>query len=313
MRACVLAIGVLLVLSAASGASLSTVPKGNLVQDPGAELAVPAHDGGFAVIPIPGWQTDSKFTAIAYGDTNVPTAAEAAAWHGEKVFFAGGADNALAHARQTIDVSSAAAEIDAGRLTATLAAALGGYSGQDDYATVTAIARDAGGRQLGAVTVGPVKAADRGGVTKLVPRSATAPIPARTHSIDIVLTATRMSGAYNDGYLDSVSLTIGVAKGDRTPPKVTALPSSGKAKTWIKLRHTMTDDSGTARAEYRVYRGSSLRSKHMGDWLTVKAGAVYGVTYRTSAVGNLKFCVQAWDKAGNASKLSCASLTISRR
>ena len=63
-------------------------------------------------------------------------------------FFAGGNTGPSAGS-QTIDVSGAAAEIDAGGVTATLSGLLGGFDGQDDRATLSAAFLTAAGAPAG--------------------------------------------------------------------------------------------------------------------------------------------------------------------
>jgi hypothetical protein len=95
-------------------------------------------------------------------------------------------------------VSAAATEIDAGTLTATLSADLGGFSTQGDNAAVTATFLSPAGAQLGTLTVGPVTAADRSNTTQLLHRSAARTVPPGTRTVRVVLTATKTDGAYND-------------------------------------------------------------------------------------------------------------------
>jgi hypothetical protein len=88
---------------------------------------------------------------------------------------------------------------------------LGGYATQTDRATVTATFISATAAALGTISLQPVTAADRGSVTNLIPRSASGPVPAGTRGIAVRIDAVRDAGAYNDGYIDNVSLTLGSA------------------------------------------------------------------------------------------------------
>jgi hypothetical protein len=106
-------------------------------------------------------------------------------------------------------VSGAAAEIDAAKVTATLSALLGGYATQTDHATVTAVFLDAAGAPAGTVGLPTVAPADRGSVTALVARSASAAVPAGTRQVSVRIDAIRDEGSYNDGYIDNVSLVLG--------------------------------------------------------------------------------------------------------
>jgi hypothetical protein len=175
----------------------------NLVQNPGAEAGAGATNSSAVAVP-PGWAPAGPFTAVAYGTSGFPTSGSG------KNFFAGGPKAPRSTGAQVVDVSSYAAAIDAGRMRATLSALLGGFSTQDDAASIEAVFRDQSGAPLSAdeLRIGPVSAAQRGGETKLLPRSATAEVPARTRKVEVVITAERASGEYNDGYADDVSLRL---------------------------------------------------------------------------------------------------------
>jgi len=124
--------------------------------------------------------------------------------------FAGGV-SAVARISQTIDVSSAASQIDAGTLPFTLSGWLGGWNGQDDNALLRATFKDAAGATLGTSSVGPVLSADRNGATALVFKTTSGTVPARTRKVEVVLEITRTSGSYNDGLADNLSLVLGTA------------------------------------------------------------------------------------------------------
>ena len=100
--------------------------------------------------------------------------------------------------------------------------------------------------------------------------------------------------------------------GDTTPPKVQALPSSGSPGTKIALRFTSSDDSGKTRQQITIYRGDTQVAQGKTDLSATVPGKVYSVDWDAPAsiTGPLRFCVQAWDAAGNASAISCASITL---
>jgi len=203
-----LAAGLAAAAMIAAASANAAVPSGNLLTNPGAE-AGPGSADSSEVNPPPGWTVESAFTAVEYGTPAFLTAADSAALGGGQNFFAGGPDAATSAATQTVDVSGAAAEIDAGKVAATLAALLGGFSSQTDRATVTATFLSAAGGALGKVALAPVTPTDRGSVTKLVARSASAAVPSGTRRIAVRIDAIRDAGAYNDGYVDDVSLVLG--------------------------------------------------------------------------------------------------------
>jgi hypothetical protein len=162
----------------------------------------------------PSWTTTASFTATQYGAPGFPTTAQSTSIGGGRNFFAGG-NTALATATQTVDVSAAGSQIDAGRQPATLSGYLGGFASQADTMTVAATYLGASGNSLGSLQIGPVTAADRGGQTALLRRATSGTIPVGTRSIRVVMTATRLEGTSNDGYADNISLTL---SGSTVPP-----------------------------------------------------------------------------------------------
>ena len=131
--------------------------------------------------------------------------------HGDN-FFAGGSAT-TSTAAQTVDLHPIQAAVDAGSVQYTLSADLGGYLDQEDNATLTAIFQDESLLQTGSpVTIGPVTAADRGCpdacMTGFLHPSATGPVPAGTRYIKVVVNLTMVSGPYNDGYADNLSLVL---------------------------------------------------------------------------------------------------------
>ena len=232
----------------------------NLLVNPGAEDAEGAADTTTQV-PIPGWETTSTMTAMQYGTDTFPTAADAARIGGGGNFFAGGPGGARSTATQLVDVSASAAAIDAGRLAATLSAWLGGWSGQNDAIAIAAVYRSDAGESLGRTTIGPVLAADRGGVTGFRQRSATDVVPARTRSIQVVVTATRTEGTYNDGYADNLVLALGPAPVPVAGVSVNVTPVSGTVR--VRLR-----------GSNRVVSLARLRPVPVGSELDVPRGRV---------------------------------------
>lgn len=86
---------------------------------------------------------------VAYGTPSSPTLADSASIGGGANFFAGGTNSPVATATQTVDVSGAAAEIDADTISATVGAALGGFETPNDNGTITATYQDTGGAAWG--------------------------------------------------------------------------------------------------------------------------------------------------------------------
>jgi hypothetical protein len=203
----------LAVASVGSGGG-GALPAGNLLQNPGAEDGTCSPSG--EPVAIPGWTTavvnadgpSAGFTAVCYGSSEFADATVSAAVNGGNSFFAGGQNTILSTASQTVDVSSVAAEIDAAKVAARISAHIGGFSTQDDHGVVRLSFADGAGKRLGYIQIGPVTADARGGKTTLLRRSRTANVPPGTRSLVVTMTATRLQGAFDDGYFDNLDLEL---------------------------------------------------------------------------------------------------------
>lgn len=215
----------------------------NLLVNGDAEAAPGATDAA-GKVAVPGWTTTLGFTAMRYdAPGGFPSAPESARIGGGANFFTGGSLTDLGTAKQTVDVTRLASDIDAGRATATLSGDLGGFAAQADAADVTATFRSAAGAALGTLAIGPATPVDRGGATVLLRRSATRPAPAGTRSIEVLVRAVNPGSvsSYNDGYADNLVLTVapppapapggngGTTAADRTAPAITGLRLSKRS------------------------------------------------------------------------------------
>jgi hypothetical protein len=187
----------------------AAVPAGNLVVNPGAEAGTGANDSS-TQLPLPGWTVESTFTAVKYGAPDFLTLEDGVRLAGGANFFAGGPGGEVSAASQIIDVSGAAAEIDAGKVRASFSALIGGYASQEDSATVAATPLNSSSLGIApATTLGPVTSAERASTSNLLPRSTSFAVPAGTRKMSVRITATRSAGNYNDGYVDNVNLSFG--------------------------------------------------------------------------------------------------------
>jgi hypothetical protein len=117
---------------------------------------------------------------------------------------------------QTIDVSGAAPEIDAGKAQANLQADLGGWNGQDDQGRYSVTYLSGSNATLGTLEAPRVSGADRNYQTVLVRRNTAGQIPAGTRSIRATLT---LEGAgSNDGYADNLMLSLSEYVAPPPPP-----------------------------------------------------------------------------------------------
>ncbi len=277
-----------LLLATPLAARPGAIPSGNLVQNPGAENS-PGTDVATVVKPV-GWTTTGNLSTWTYAprEGDKPTQAFSATIGGGKNFFAGGpGDNSgkqTTHtAAQTIDVSGAATEIDASQVGATLTAFIGGYTVDDDLATVTARFLDAAGAQLGSVRVGPVSIDDRKRLTVLLKRTAQANLPLNTRSIAVVITVTANGNGAHHAYIDNISLTLG--KAATTPPATkkatlsvkcsgTTLVATVKPAARQKVKRVTFTTSGRKVADAKAPFIARFPTKGLPAQIVVKAKVI---------------------------------------
>lgn len=201
----------------------SSVFERNLITNGDAEAGSASADG--TPVAVPGWNIHgTNFAVVAYdgrsGSILFPPSAGGPPDHGANVFTGGlhsgntgsaacGTNSAdVSCATQTVGVSQGASLIDAGGVTFSLSGWLGGFGAQADNAVLTATFRNVEGNSLATAQIGPVTAAERGSMTKLLPRSSTGSVPVGTRDIDLRLDMTWAATDYNDGYADSLSLVL---------------------------------------------------------------------------------------------------------
>jgi hypothetical protein len=189
----------------ASQAVAASVFKTNLIVNGDAESTAGAANPS-AVVKPSGWATTGEFTAVQYGASGgFPDKTDPGPTDRGKNFFAGG-NAPLSTATQTIDVSSGSADIDTSTVTYKFSTWIGGYASQDDNTKITVEFLDASGSVLAKAAVGPMLAAARKNATGLFEKDAAGTVPAKTHSVRVTITLTRVTGAYNDGSADDLSL-----------------------------------------------------------------------------------------------------------
>jgi hypothetical protein len=200
-----LVVGSLLV----AGGAGTTAGQTNLIVNGGGESDVGSSDG-YVPAAISTWQQSGEPNVVAYtAEGGFPTAADPGPDVRGANFFAGGYSAAVdATLFQTIDVSAAAAEIDAGTMPFTLCGFLGGYAGQDDNATVLAQFLDGSAGEIGSASIGPVLAADRGSQTSLCLRTTSGVVPGGTRTVAITVLFDESAGPYNDGYADNLNFLL---------------------------------------------------------------------------------------------------------
>ena len=252
------AAGLLAACLLAATPARGAVPPGNLLANPGAESAPGATDT--SSVPPRGWTVEGPFSAVRYGTSGFPTTADSTALGGGTNFFAGGSGSVDSAATQVVSVAAAAAEIDAGGVSATLSGQLGGFASQTDSATVTATYLDAAGGPHGSLVIGPVTAQDRNSTTTLLARSASGAVPAGTRSITVRIAAHRDEGDYDDGYADNISLSL-AGTGGATPvfhKTVGVTPVSGTVLVKTPGSNAFVAVSGSE----SIPLGSTLDTRH---------------------------------------------------
>jgi hypothetical protein len=181
----------------------------NLIVNPGADLSAGAPNFSATAVPA-GWVTTSNFSAVQYaaGGASDLNTADSVAIGGGVNYFAGGPNTALSTASQNIAFDDLAASVDAGILSFVFSGYLGGFDTQGDNMSVRATFLNASSATLLTATLGPVSDTDRANLSQLLFRTTGAAVPVGARSVDILLTATRLEGAYNDGYADNLSLVF---------------------------------------------------------------------------------------------------------
>ncbi len=101
---------------------------------------------------------------------------------------------------------------------------------------------------------------------------------------------------------------------DLTRPRLRALPSLGRRGRVAELQYSVWDDSGFTRERIQVFRGSRLLHVKSTSFAPSEPGVAYWAGWRVPRrlAGRVRFCVQAWDEAGNASPRDCARLRLPR-
>ena len=210
----------------------------NLIVNGDAELGQGDPIGnavGGNIPTIPGWTTTGNFSVLKYGATgfsftnpfgnvvnvtlpatNVPGPSD----RGTNLFF-GGADRASSSASQLIDVSDLASTIDAGQGAFGLSGWLGGYSTDEDSASLNITFLNQANQFLGIASIASPTPLQRSNTTGLFLQSTDGFVPVGTRQINVLLNATYARGRVNDAYADNISLVV------------TKVPEPSNAGLWL--------------------------------------------------------------------------------
>jgi hypothetical protein len=151
------------------------------------------------IVKATGWDSTGEFTVVKYGaDGGFPDASSPGpSDRGHNLFEGGNVEKSTA--TQTVSLEAYAGAIDAGTVRYMLSAWLGGFEEQADAATVTVAFAPESGAPLGRVSLGPVRPAQRKGVTGLVRQQHIGSVPKGARSAVVTIDVTRAEGTYNDG------------------------------------------------------------------------------------------------------------------
>ncbi len=212
--------------------------KQNLVVNPGAEAG--SGMTGYDQEPIkdvPGWTLTGPITVAKYGGDSFNAAGDYGPVERGANYFISARGGGKATAMQTIDLSAAAAEIDAGRVRFYLAGYLGSHAQLDFLGGVKAEFKDAAGKVLLASRIkGPV--GDEGNYPgALLSRGASGFLLPNTRSVVLTLDMTAPEADHAGFSADNLSLVLAaesmmgvnlVVNGDAEMPN-DSLGSTGNA------------------------------------------------------------------------------------
>lgn len=184
----------------------------NLVQNPGAESGPAAKSFTDAqVTAIPSWTTTGGFSVGAYGGGDFLATGDFIPVDHDAQFFYGGPGNQRSTAVQTIDLSAAGTDIDAGRVKFYLSGYLGFLGGSTDtiyQINLKAEFQDASGKALLTSTAAGPSSADVNIAAGLLPRSAQGFLPPNVRKAKITIDLYTGSSGRNGYAADNISLVL---------------------------------------------------------------------------------------------------------
>ncbi|HUG64420.1 MAG TPA: hypothetical protein VMK83_04315 [Gaiellaceae bacterium] len=225
VRSLIAVIAAGLVVVALGSAGGSAIPAGNLVKSAGVEAqpATASTAEQAATYSPRGWERasvrgpgeperpDSGFVVARYGTHGYfPSSAVARAIGGGRNFLFGGYPHRSATATQSINVSSSAADIDAGGVKACLSGYLGGTRNWADYTIRVDVSflTEAEASRGGGLRIGPVFPAQRKNETTMLRRAAERNVPSGTRLLRVVVTANSSAGSPIYAYADNISVAL---------------------------------------------------------------------------------------------------------
>lgn len=206
-------IGVTFVLAAAASiASAQSIFGSNLIVNGGAESGA-GGNGLTQVTSVPGWQAtggcDVWTYATAYMNVHGVEPTDIVPRGAGNNYFAGGMAPKSCTFTQNPDISSGASTIDAGNATFALAGYFGGYSGDQDNATLTVAFLNSSGTSLSSVTIGNVGPNDRADQQSgMYLRKQLGQVPVGARKVTVTLNMNSVDGDNNEAAADNLSLVL---------------------------------------------------------------------------------------------------------
>ena len=96
---------------------------------------------------------------------------------------------------------------------------------------------------------------------------------------------------------------------DGTKPRVRALSDSGKTGKKLRLRYRTADNNDRTREKLTLSKGGSVVERWTKRMANANRFTIQDVDWSPRSAGNYKFCVKAFDRAGNGRK-DCAGIDV---
>ena len=328
-----------------TAAVTTTAMSPNLLVNPGAEAGDPSLSG-FSAVSIPGWVATGTPTVIQYGTPRnfwpigmsfawpdlpaflgFPSAQCAPANSGNQFF--GGGNVATSSLTQTVDLSAAGSQIDAGAVTFNLSGELGGFLVDPSSASVSVDFLDANQGYLGSASTGPVTVWDRWLQTGFQERATAGAIPEGTRFAQVTLDLQDCNlnilgprADYNNAYADNLSFTI-------SSDQVTPAELAPQASTVGQLDHVFmvymenkgyNDILGSPNAPYlnSLINAYGFADNYYGlthpslpNYYPIVGGTDFGLTYNcaSACIDASKTLVSNIDAVGKTWRGYAQSLT----
>ena len=206
----------------------------NIIVNPGAEAGASSATGD--VVSVPGWTTTGNFTVVPYGAAGFPTPPIFTPTVGSvgSNFFAGGPNNNVSSASQTIDLSSIAGFIDSPfGVKLDLSATFGSFP-EKDYPSLEIATFDANGRPRNSFPLKIEPSVNGGngvsvGSTNLGNNKFSLVgfgLSSGTRSVVVTLRMIRdtVGSSYNNSYADNLSLVLTNNTPATAVPEPSAVP-----------------------------------------------------------------------------------------